>query len=267
MSCPEVRQPWDEEQIVAGHRSELRIRTTDTADARVLTLDGVLDGATYIPLRDVIVKAALDEPLAVIIDVTALTVREEPAWAVFTSARWEIAEWPDVPIGLVCAHDQGQNALRRNGITRYVPAYPTPQSAITELLDDGLRRYRRRVRASLPPMSGSIHQSRELTAQWLTAWSRSDFIHTMSIVATELVETALADTDRPLCLRLETDGSTVAVAVQHVSMTKPLRLESAGQTVSGLDLVDANCRVWGSYTSSAGITVWAVVGPENRFSA
>jgi hypothetical protein len=265
MSCPAVRQAWDEEWIVAGRHGELRIRATAAADARVLILDGVLDGVTYIPLRDAIVKAALDEPSAVIIDVTALTVREEPAWAVFTSARWEIAEWPDVPIGLVCAHDQGQNTLRRNGITRYVPAYPTPQSAIKELLDDGLRRYRRRVRASLPPMSGSVHRSRELTAQWLTAWSRSDFIHTVSIVATELVETALADTDRPFCLRLETEGSTVAVALQHVSMTKTLRLEPAGETVSSLDLVDANCRTWGRYITAAGNTVWAVVGPENRF--
>jgi hypothetical protein len=250
---------------MAGRRSELRIRAAAAADARVLTLDGVLDGATYIPLRDAIVKAALDEPLAVIIDVTALTVREEPVWSVFTSARWQIADWPDVPIGLVCAHDQGQNVLRRNGITRYVPAYPTLQSAITELLDDGLRRYRRRARASLPPVTGSIHRCRELTAQWLTAWSRSDFIHAVSIVATELAETALVDTNRPFSLRVEADGSTVAVAVQHVSMTKTLRRESAGGTVSGLDLVDANCRTWGRYTTAAGNTAWALVGAENRF--
>jgi hypothetical protein len=265
MSCPAVRQPWDEEWIVAGRHGELRIRATTEADARLLTLGGVLDGVTYIPLRDAIVKAALDEPLAVIIDVTALTVREEPVWSVFTSARWQIAEWPDVPIGLVCAHDHGQTALRRNGITRYVPAYRALRSAITELLDDGVRRDRRRARASLPPVSGSIHRSRELAAQWLTAWSRSDFVHAVSIVATELVETALVDTDRPFSLRVETEGSTVAVAVQHVSTAKALRQEFAGETVSGLDLVDANCRTWGRYTTGVGNTAWALVGPENRF--
>jgi len=82
MSCPALRQPWDEEWILAGQRSELRIIGSTVADARVLTLDGLLDGTTYVPLRDAIVKTALDEPLGVIVDVNGLTVRDDPAWAV-----------------------------------------------------------------------------------------------------------------------------------------------------------------------------------------
>ena len=265
MSCPALRQPSDEEWIVAGRQGELRIRATDTTDARFLTLDGVLDAVTYTPLRDTIVKAALDEPPAVIIDVNELTAREDPAWAVFTSARWQIAEWPDVPIGLVCAHDHGQNALQRNGITRYVPVYTTLQTAVAELAADELRRYRRRASAALPAVNTSIRRSRELTAEWLTAWSRTDFIHAVSAVATELVELALVDADNALSLRMESDGSTVAVAVQHVDMARTRLRESADDAVSALDLVAGNCRVWGSYTSAAGNTVWAVVGPENRF--
>jgi hypothetical protein len=184
---------------------------------------------------------------------------------VFTSARWQVADWPDIPIGMVCAHERGQNALRRNGITRYVPVYTTLQSALTELAADELRRYRRRARASLPPVKSSVRRSRELTAQWLAAWTRTDFIHAVSIVATELVELALADADNALSLRVESDGSTVAVAVQHVNMARTRLRESGADAVSGLDLVAANCRVWGNYTSAAGNTVWAVVGPENRF--
>jgi hypothetical protein len=264
MSCPALRQPWDEEWILAGQRGEIRIVGSTVADARVLTLDGLLDGTTYVPLRDAIVKTALDEPLGVIVDVNGLTVRDDPAWAVFTSARWQIAEWPDIPIGLVCALDHVQNTLHRNGITRYVPVFPTLECAITELPADGLRRYRRRVRAELPATKTSIHRGRQLVAQWLTAWSRVDFIHAVSIVATELLEMAVADTNSTLSLRMETDGSTVAVAVQHIEMT-PTARESANENVSGLDLVAANCRVWGTYTSAAGNTVWAVVGPENRF--
>jgi hypothetical protein len=265
MSCPALRQPWDEEWILAGGSSELRITASPVEDSRVLTIDGLLDATTYMPLRDAIVKAALDEPLALIIDVNGLTVRDDPAWAVFTNARWQVAEWPDIPIGMVCAHNLGQNALRRNGITRYVPLYSTVDSATTEMAADGLRRYRLRVRASLPAAKSSIHRSRELVAQALTAWSRTDFIHAVSVVATELVEMALADSHYALSLRVETDGSTVAVAVQHVDIENAGRRTSIGDPVSGLDLVVANSRVWGSYTSAAGNTVWAVVGPENRF--
>lgn len=265
MSCPALRQPWDEEWILAGDSGKLRITAFPVEDSRVLTIDGLLDATTYVPLREAIVKAALDEPLALIIDVNGLTVRDDPAWSVFTNASWQVAEWPDIPIGMVCAHDQGQNALRRNGITRYVPLYPTVDSATTEMAADGPRRYRLRVRASLPAAKSSIHQSRELVAEALTAWSRPDFIHAVSVVATELVEMALADSRSALSLRVETNGSTVAVAVQHVDIENAGRRKSIGETVSGLDLVVANSRVWGSYTSAAGNTVWAVVGPENRF--
>ncbi len=111
----------------------------------------------------------------------------------------------------------------------------------------------------------AFSKCRELTTGWLTDWARNDFIHVVSTVATELVEAALADTDRNFALRLETDGSTVSVAIQHVGIVNPVHRKSARDNISGLDLVAGNSRAWGNYTTSAGNTVWAVVGPENRF--
>ncbi len=244
---------------------ELRFDTTDVDDARVLTVDGVLDATTYLPMREAIVKAALDEPRVVIIDISWLTVRENPAWAVFTSARWQVAEWPGVPIGLVSPHGQDRNNLHRNGITRYVPLYKTVESALSEISVEIEQRYRRRARASIPAGRSSIRRCRELTAQWLSEWSRIDFIQVASLVAAELVEAALSATDADFVLRLETDGSTVSVAVQHVGIANPVQRKSAHDKVSGLDLVAANSRTWGTYTTLSGNTIWAVVGPENRF--
>ncbi len=40
----------------------------------VLTVDGVLDNSTYLSLRDAVIKAALDEPRAVLVDVNRLDV-------------------------------------------------------------------------------------------------------------------------------------------------------------------------------------------------
>ncbi len=157
-----------------------------------------------------------------------LTVREDPAWAVFTSARWQIAEWPDVPIGLVSAHEQDRNNLHRNGITRYVPLYATVESALSELSDRCAAAATGGAAApGIPAGRSSIRRCRELTAQWLTEWSRTDFIHVASLVATELVEAALSDTDSEFVLRLETDGSTVSVVVQHVGIANPVQRKSA----------------------------------------
>ncbi len=200
---------------MAGRRSDLRVTASTVADARVLTVDGVLDDTTYIPLRDAIVKAARDEPRAVVIDVTMLAVRDDPAWAVFTSARWQVTEWPDIPIGLVCAHDKGQHALRRNGINRYVPVYPTLQCAVTEPHADGLRRYRRRARH--PAANEKQHSAMpRANRSVVDGVVETDCIHAVSMIPTELVEIALRDTDIASSLRLETGGSTVSAAVQYV---------------------------------------------------
>jgi anti-anti-sigma regulatory factor len=250
---------------MAGRERELRFSTTDVDDARVLTVDGVLDATTYLPIRETIVKAALDEPRMVVIDISWLTVREDPAWAVFTSARWQVAEWPGVPIGLVSIHEQDRNNLNRNGITRYMPLYATVESALSELSVDIQQRYRRRARTSIPAGRSSVRRCRELTAQSLSEWGRADFIQVASLVATELVEAALFATDSEFALRLETDGSTVSVVVQHVGIANPVQRRSAHDQVSGLDLVAANSRAWGTYTTLSGNTIWAVVGPENRF--
>jgi anti-anti-sigma regulatory factor len=265
MSRLAVRHQPSEKWAMTDRMSELRVSAKDLEGARVLSVDGVLDASTYVALRDAIVKAALDEPHFVVIDITRLNVREDPAWAVFTSARWQVAEWPDIPIGLVSSHEQVRNNLHRNGITRYVPAYATMEAAVAELSAEGVRRYRRRARASISAHQSSIHRCRELASQWLTQWSRADFIHVTSLVATELVEAALAGTDSEFVLRMETDGSTVSVVVQHVGIADAAARKSPRDNVSGLDLVAANSRAWGTYTTLSGNTIWATVGPENRF--
>jgi hypothetical protein len=110
---------------------------------RVLSVSGVLDGATYVELRDAIKKAALDRPRAVIVDITRLVVVGNAVWSVFPTARWFVTEGPDVPMALVSDKIEGRNALCRNGIARYVPAYSTVDAAIAALTGGGDPRYRR----------------------------------------------------------------------------------------------------------------------------
>ena len=231
--------------------SELRVSAKDLEGARVLSVDGVLDATTYVALREAIVKAALDEPHFVVIDITWLNVREDPAWAVFTSARWQVAEWPDIPIGLVSSHEQDRNNLHRNGITRYVPAYATLEAAVAELSAEGVRRYRRRAARVDPAHQSSIRRCRELASKWLTQWSRTDFIH---VISARCHRAGRGRTGRRLTanssLRVETDGSTVSVAVQHVGMAEAAAESRRATRCPVLDLVAANSRAWGTYTSA-----------------
>jgi len=67
-------------------------------------------------------------------------------------------------------------------------------------------------------------------------------------------------------IRIETQGDTAAIAVSDASNAPALRLPSpaTGIDVSGLAIVDALSRAWGSTPTSSGKTVWAVIGPENQ---
>jgi hypothetical protein len=238
----------------------------DGSGTSVLFASGVLDGATYHRLRDSVVKAALGEPRAVIVDVTALMVPAASAWSVFTSARWHVSTWPDVPVLLVCAHGEGRKAIQCSGITRYVPVH-TDVGAAVLALDDRSRPTRRRARAELAPVDGSLKRSRRLVSDWLSVWSLDDLIPVAATVTTVFVENALIHTVGAPVLIVENCGELVTVAVEDTSAAVPQRREDpllGADIVSGLAIVAALSRRWGSSSTPNGKTVWAIIGPENR---
>jgi anti-anti-sigma regulatory factor len=240
--------------------------SADTVDTAILlTVDGVLDSSTYLQLRDAIIKAAVDEPRAVLVDVNALEVAASSAWSVFTSARWQVSAWPDVPVVLVCADAAGRRDIARNGVTRYVPVRADVEDAL-DALDARTERIDR-VRFELPASLASLRKARDLVAQWLAAWSRVELIPVATVIVNVFVENVLQHTQSAPVLRLESDGRTVTVAVHDESSFSAIRHEDplrGGDRVSGLAIVAAVSRVWGSTPTSSGKAVWAVIGPENR---
>ncbi len=247
-----------------GWTSFLTVTAEALGDSTVLNARGVLDDSTYLALRDQVIDAALEEPDAVIVDVTELDVPGESAWLALTSASRHVDRWPEVPISLVCRHAAGRDAIARSGIARFLPVHSTIQSAVAA--SSQAHRNRRRARADLPAAVSSLKTSRDLVAEWLTAWSRAELIPVTNIVVTALVENVLQHTDSRPRVRLEIDGAAVTVAVEDSSHT-PAGLREATMAMrapSGLRIVAAMCRMWGNAPTPRGKTVWAVIGPENR---
>jgi anti-anti-sigma regulatory factor len=232
----------------------------------LLTVAGVLDSSTYLGLRDAVIKTALDEPRAVFVDVNALDVPASSAWSVFTSARWHVSTWPDVPIILVCGHTGRRATIERTGVTRYVPVHASIQAAVRALAGD-VQRGRRRTRAELPASLASLRTARQLVAEYLTAWSQGDLISVASVIVNVLVENVLQHTTSAPVVILESSGALVTVSVQDNSSIPAVRHEDpfrGGDRVSGLAIMAAVSQAWGSAPTPSGKTVWAVVGPENR---
>jgi hypothetical protein len=231
----------------------------------VLTINGVLDSSTYLKLRDAVIKAALDEPRAVLVDINGLDVPASSAWSVFTSARWHISAWPDVPIILVCARAGRRAAIKRHGVTRHVPVCATVEAAIATLTDRA--RTRRRARTELPGSFAALHKARTFVAEWLGASSHTELIPVVTVIVNIFVENVLQHTTSAPVLVLESDRATVTISVQDGSSTPAARHEDpdrSGDKVSGLAIVSSVCRAWGSIPMPTGKTVWAVVGPENQ---
>jgi hypothetical protein len=250
---------------VSRSTSPLAVTSDTVGGACLLTVEGVLDSSTYLPLRDAIVKAALDEPTAVLIDVDKLDVPAPSAWVVFTSARWLVDTWPAVPIHLVSGQAAIRHAIALNGVARYVRVHPSVNDALSALTDT--TRVVTRARTELPASLASLRIAREFVAQRLREWSFEDLIASATVIVNVFVENVLQHTPDGMVLVLENDGRRVIVSVQDGSSGSAARHEDSfrgGEQVSGLAIVASVCRAWGSAPTPSGKTVWAVIGPENR---
>ncbi len=247
-------------------RSAIRIDAAPRHDVPTLVMDGVLDSSSYRSVRDSIIKAALDEPRAVIVDVNQLSVPSASAWTVFTSARWHVSTWPDVPILLVCGERRVRQAIAASGVTRYVPVHPNVELALGVLGTQPLP-VRRRARSELPATRVGVGLARAMITDWLTQWDIADLVPVAATVGTVFVENVLDHTHSAPVLIVESQRDTITVAVEDCSEHLPGRHEDAyrgAEIVSGLAIVSSLCRAWGATPTSSGKTVWALVGRENQ---
>ncbi|OBJ12113.1 STAS domain-containing protein [Mycobacterium colombiense] len=244
----------------------VRVHLETHEDVPTLVVEGLLDSSTYRTLRDAVIKAAIDEPRAVIVDINRLHAPSASAWTVFTSARWHVSIWPDVPILLVCAEPGVQREIAKAGVTRYVPVHSALELALDAVRDQTVQ-VRRRARTELARNITSLDVARTVIADWLTRWEVGAAIPVAATVATVFVENVLDHTESAPALIVESYQDTITVAVEDTSFHLPGRHEDADRgadIVSGLAIVSTLCRAWGATPTSSGKTVWGSVGPEDQ---
>jgi anti-anti-sigma factor len=254
-----------EVSAVAESPSSLAVAARTDQSVVVLTVEGVLDSSSSAALRDIVTKATVDEPSAVIVNVSGLQVPTESTWSSVLGVRWQAHTRPDIPILLVCGDRAMRDTMTHSEITRFMPVYATEKTAM-KAAGRLTRRGVRHADAELPANLTSLRESRRLVREWLTTWSQSALIPVALVVVNVFVENVLEHTGSVPAMRVETDGASATIAVSDGSSTPAVRLPSPDQgiDVSGLAIVDALSRAWGSTPTSSGKTVWAVIGPENQ---
>lgn len=242
----------------------IRCDRTSREGCTVVRLRGQLTPTTYVPLRDILLELAMDQPRAVIADIRGLSVGTASALSVFTSVWMQVGDWPGVPIALVAdTHRQG-SLLAASTIRRYLPVHDTVHAAVDNVDQPPLRR---RAHLDLPASGTSSAGARQYVTDTCARWGVPEVTANAVSVATELVENSVQHAGTPLRLRLELRDGLLTVAVSDGSRTQavPREPEATGRSHNGLHIVATIARVWGCAPEmSGGKVVWAVLPTAQR---
>jgi hypothetical protein len=238
--------------------SPIDARTETRSGCRVVRPVGVLDSTTYRWLRDLLVKLAVEQPDAVVVDLDELRIDRETALTVFSSAWMQTSTWPAVPILLV-ATDEPRRAFLRGAISRYTPSYATIDEALTAASHPPARR-RTSLDLLATPISSRVARVfvREICAEWDIA----TITPTAGTVATELVENVTRHVGSNSQIRLELRGHLLTVSVRDGSPQPAVLHERVGgdRRGNGLRIVADLASAWGcSPHLNGGKVVWVAL--------
>jgi hypothetical protein len=227
--------------------------------AVVVVPEGLLDALTYGRLRDTMVKAAADEPRAVIVEVDRLRLDSTAVLALFPAVGQELARWPGLPLLLVATDEPGLRMLTTYRMGRLLPVHRSVGAAVAAIGAPPPRRVERRT---MPNGRACLPLSRAFVRQCCRRWRiTGDRVVDAVWVANELVENTVKHTYGPPTVRVELRRNLLSIAVYDDDPALPAPRECPPTRVPhGLAVVARLCRAWGSTPTQAGGTVvWAAL--------
>jgi hypothetical protein len=242
--------------------SWIDVATETRSGCRLVRPVGVLDATTYRWLRDLLVKLAVEQPEAVVVDVDELRIGHETALTAFSSAWMRISTWPAVPILLVATR-AAQRALLAGAISRYVPHYSTVDDALAAA---GGPPARRRANLDLAAGPASSRVARVFAREICAEWGLSPCASGAEVVATELVDNVAKHAGTGSDIRLELRKKLLTVAVRDGDPRPAVLRERVGadRRGNGLRVVAGLARAWGcSPHLYGGKVVWAALSCES----
>jgi hypothetical protein len=209
-------------------------------------------------LRSCLLKCLAEQPAAVLVDLSAMSVPEPLALSVFVAASRQAGRWPGIPL-VLCDAPFDVEELLSGGVLRSVPMFASLAIA---------REYVRQHGKSMPtisdeilPIAGAPRHARNVTTEACLRWDLPHLIGPASLIVSELISNVIDHahtmatlqlTERPDCLDISVrDGSTA----EPVMATGPVPIEAT--TGRGLVLIDSVAHGWGWLPAEGGKVVWA----------
>jgi anti-sigma regulatory factor (Ser/Thr protein kinase) len=240
----------------------MEIRVEHDDDRPVVAASGLLDLAAAGRLRIALLKAAAEQPEAVVCDLTDVRA-EQLALPVFLTVADEVGAWPSCPVALVVSDPALRGALELLGVERRMVVVRFRADARPALQ---ARPPVARATLRLSPVPAAPAQARSFLRSCLRTWNVDGGSEIdgqgAALVLDELVTNAVRHAATPVDVLVGLRGKALRVAVADRSATelRPRPATDDEESGRGLLLVQALAQRWGVLPRRAGgKVVWALL--------
>ncbi|HEU4349159.1 MAG TPA: ATP-binding protein [Actinoplanes sp.] len=216
-----------------------------------------------------LLKCLAEQPRALLVDLSGMTVAQPVALAVFSSVVGQAARWPGTDI-LFCAAGQDTADLMSAASFRRLERFPSVDAACDHIERDGHRMPT--VAEELLPVTGAARHGRDVATETCLRWELPELVAPASLVCSELISNVVDHAHTMMTLRLSLGSMFLFIAVRDGSPTEPVAMPSgpSRERGRGLQIVAATAHSWGCVPARGGKVVWASLlqgGPPERSGA
>jgi anti-anti-sigma regulatory factor len=238
----------------------LRLRVDVLDEATLVTAVGTLDTASSPHLRTALRKCLVDQPRALVVELSEAVATDANALAVLQAVARQASIWPGLPFAVAVRAGPIRDDIHRLGYARSFPVRETTVEALAAI-DAGVAQPA--VRELLPPISGVARHARAVVTEACVRWRLDHLVGPACVLVTELVVNAVEHAGTTMTLRVSHRPRFLLISVEDGSEEIPrvLRLPADIDPGPGrgLALIEGTASRWGCLPTDKGKVVWAVL--------
>jgi anti-sigma regulatory factor (Ser/Thr protein kinase) len=240
--------------------ASLSCTTAERDGCLIVVVRGRLDLAGASRLWVTLQKSLAEQPVALLVDLSAMVVGDESSLSVFTAINRQAAVWPWTPV-LLCAPAPDAAGPLSRGRFGALPVRADVDQAVREATRAGV--VVPVIRDQLLPVAGAARHARDLATEACVRWDLPDLIGPVGMVVTELVDNAVEHAGTMITVQLARRPRYLNVAVRDGSARPPEAADPDNEDEDsrgrGLMLVSSFADHWGWLPTSDGKVVWATL--------
>nr|WP_296065570.1 ATP-binding protein [uncultured Actinoplanes sp.] len=233
----------------------------DKGGSVIVALTGRLRLPDVAPVQLQLNKCLAEQPDAVLVDLSRMTVGEPLALSVFVAVGRQAALWPGTPV-LLCAADGPTRGLLSGIAFHRVPLFRTVRAACEHARAS--RRIRPTLRDEILPLPGAPRFARNLATEACLRWELPHLVAPASLITSELVSNVVDHANTMATLAFSLHRRHLTISVRDGSLAEPVPpsdqpLPPRVMSGRGLMIVQATADSWGWLPAESGKVVWATL--------